>query len=393
MRTYSLLLFCLLLAGCSTAPAGSGAVPATIKANAGRVTRSVAACNLIYQFGGQPDGSVPQAGLANLEGKLYGTTTAGGTDDLGTVYSVTSSGSEAILHSFTGSPDGDIPEAGLVDVGGTFYGTTSGGGSESGGTVFEISKTGKLHIVYSFTGGSDGSSPEAGLIYVKGELYGTTYGGGSNGYGTVFKVTKSGTENAVYSFAGGTDGANPRAGLIYYKGAFYGTTYDGGGSNGYGTVFKVTRSGAESVLHSFAGGSDGAKPFGTLLAVGNALYGTTSANGGSQVQGTVFKITPSGHETVLHNFGGSGDGTEPEAGLINVDGTLFGTTLGYDGPEGTGTVYSIGTSGGEQVLCSFPSSDLDAEPAAPVLYFNNKLYGTTQGGGGPEQGTVFTSTL
>src|SRR5436190_2003791 len=95
-----------------------------------------------------------------------------------------------------------------------------------------------LTTLYSFTG-SDGARPYAGLIAdASGNLYGTTDNGGASGYGTVFKVTPTGTETVLYSFTGGSDGAYPLAGLIAdASGNLYGTTYLGG-ANGYGTVFK-----------------------------------------------------------------------------------------------------------------------------------------------------------
>ena len=138
-----------------------------------------------------------------------------------------------------------------------------------------------------------------------GNFYGTTYFGGSHGFGTVFKVTPSGTETVLYSFAGGSDGEHPYAGVIQGSdGNFYGTTYQGGAS-GYGTVFKVTPSGTETVLYSFAGGSsDGANPEAGLTqgSDGN-FYGNTSAGGASNL-GTVFELTPGGTETILHAFAG-----------------------------------------------------------------------------------------
>jgi uncharacterized repeat protein (TIGR03803 family) len=139
-------------------------------------------------------------------------------------------------------------------------------------------------VLYNFQGGpSDGCSPRAGLIFdAAGALYGTTDSGGSSSfYGTVFKLTPSGgtwSESVLYSFTGGGDGANPRAGLIFDpSGALYGTTVSGG-SHGRGTVFKLAPSGTESVLYSFQGGSDGAAPFaGLIFDASGALYGTTQA--------------------------------------------------------------------------------------------------------------------
>jgi uncharacterized repeat protein (TIGR03803 family) len=146
---------------------------------------------------------------------------------------------------------------------------------------------------HRFSRGLDGTQPAAGLVYVDGAFYGTTTEGGSNGYGTVFKITPPHAERVVYSFKGGADGAEPYGGsLIYRNGAFYGTTaYGGGNGIGYGTIFKVTTSGLETILHHFKGGADGANPEAGLVEVNGTLYGTTYAGGKSQC-GTVFSLTP-----------------------------------------------------------------------------------------------------
>jgi uncharacterized repeat protein (TIGR03803 family) len=169
------------------------------------------------------------------------------------------------------------------------YGTTETGGASGDGTVFEISTAGKERVIYSFTGKPDGASPQASLISVNGALYGTTTAGGTSNYGTVFEISRSGKERVVYSFKGGTDGANPAASLINVNGTLYGTTTAGGGASGSGTVFSVNRWGKETVLYGFKGGTDGAVPSASLIDVNGTLYGTTFL-GGSSGFGTVFKL-------------------------------------------------------------------------------------------------------
>jgi uncharacterized repeat protein (TIGR03803 family) len=196
-------------------------------------------------------------------------------------------------------------------------------------------------VLHSFGGSGDGSVPIAGLLKFNGTLFGTTYAGGASGDGTIFSITPSGTETVLHSFGGTTnDGVFPYAGLLNVKGTLYGTTYYGG-TNSYGIVFSITPSGTETVLHSFAGYNqgDGLEPEAGLINIKGTLYGTTSG-GGANCCGTVFSITPSGTETVLHSFGGSGDGAYPYAGLINVNGTLYGTTA-RGGANNDGTVFSL----------------------------------------------------
>ncbi|HEY1654533.1 MAG TPA: choice-of-anchor tandem repeat GloVer-containing protein, partial [Candidatus Tumulicola sp.] len=127
-----------------------------------------------------------------MKGTLYGTTFIGGLSGLGTVYSVTTSGTEAVLHSF-GASDGYFPKAGLVNVSGTLYGTTYSGGSFDGGTAYSVSTSGTLAVLHNFAGGIDGSSPHAGLLEVKGLLFGTTANGGGTrcrpGCGTLYSLT------------------------------------------------------------------------------------------------------------------------------------------------------------------------------------------------------------
>jgi uncharacterized repeat protein (TIGR03803 family) len=309
------------------------------------------AYKVLYSFAGGPgDGANPYASLINVKGTLYGTTELGGANNsYGTVFSITTSGSETVLYSFKGGyGDGEIPQAGLNNVAGTLYGTTEGGGSLCNrggcGTVFSITRSGTETVLHNFGpyGYGDGANPYAGLLNVKGTLYGTTWDGGAGG-GTVFSITPSGTETVLHSFKGGSgDGAGPWANLINVKGTLYGTT-EQGGANSLGTLFSITPSGSETVLHSFKGGSgDGKYPYASLINVKGTLYGTTVKGGAycrpSSGCGTVFSITPSGTETVLQSFGGTGDGENPFAELINVKGTLYGTTA-LGGTNGDGTVF------------------------------------------------------
>jgi uncharacterized repeat protein (TIGR03803 family) len=319
---------------------------------------------VLYSFKGGKDGESPLARLIVRNGTLYGTTVLGSGCHLrspsggcGTVFGISPSGHETVLHGFAGPPDGAWPYAPLRNVNGTVYGTTYFGGvncaSEGCGTVFSITPSGKEKVMYSFGGGSDGAFPTAGLIDVKGTLFGTTTSGGAYrtsycGCGTVFTITPSGKEKVLHSFGNGKDGTDPEAALVEVKGTLYGTTSTGGSATcssryGCGTVFSITPGGKEKVLFSFSGG-DGDDPTATLLNVNGTLYGTTGG-GGAYNDGTVFSITRSGHETVLYSFKGGQDGAEPQSGLSYVNGTLYGTTSfggahGCSG-QGCGTVYSI----------------------------------------------------
>jgi uncharacterized repeat protein (TIGR03803 family) len=327
----------------------------------------------LYEFQGPPDGKNPIGLTVSPSGALYGVTEYGGTstfsycgDGCGTVFGFSSKG-ETVLHSFDAPPsDGIVPQASVLIVSdGTMYGTTTYGGSNNAfdnpgeGTIYSIAN-GKESVIYNFTGGDDGGLPSAGLLGRGDALYGTAEFGGNgpcvtplgNGCGTVFKLSASG-DTTLWQFQDGPDGADPAANLIADKdGNLYGTTVLGGDLNcnisrgnppGCGVVFKLTPSGKETVLHTFTNSTDGAWPSDALVMdnAGN-LYGTAFYGGDLNCMGTgcgtVFKIDAAGNFTVLHTFEGS-DGAYPRA-LIAMNGKLYGVTNG-GGTASDGVVYEI----------------------------------------------------
>ncbi len=362
------------------------------------------------------DGFGPNGNLTlDTQGNVYGATQYGGADQNGTVFKVTASGTETVLHSFLRGA-GTSPEGSLIwDAKGNLYGTTLGNGyvgllgQHFFGTVFELEPH-SFKFLYRFleTDQENGAQPTPGLVRdAQGNLYGTTQYGGAHGCvtgygcGTVFKVTPDKTETVLHSFSGGTDGEQPHGGLLAdSQGNLYGTTEFGGTgtgceeSSGCGTVFKVTPSGAETVLHSFAGGDDGARPLAGLAidSQGN-LYGTTAFGGtgcgGDTGCGTVFKITPSGTETVLYNFAGGTDADGPWASLVlDGQGNLYGTSYygggasGCSGGSGCGTVFKVTLGGTETVLYRFTGGTDGARPyGGLVMDAQGNLYGTTYEGG------------
>lgn len=349
---------------------------------------------LLYSFaGGSSDGADPYHTLIQgSDGNFYGTTLKGDTSNAGTIFKITPDGTETLFYSFV-----SVPYAGLLQGrDGNIYGTTASGGASGRGTVFKITPSGTETVLYSFPAG--GSDPYTGLIEGSdGNFYGTTGAGGTSDDGTVFKITPGGTETVLHAFAkSGSDGEIPYAGLIQGSdGNFYGTTYFGG-SGGYGTIFKVTPSGTETVLYSFAGGSDGEHPYaGVIQGSDGNFYGTTYF-GGTSGNGTVFRVTPSGSETVLYTFaGGSTDGANPEAGLIQgSDGNFYGNTY-LGGPSNLGTVFMLTPNGTETILHAFAGGSSDgANPSANLVQGSDgNLYGSTGAGGSSGEGTFFKVTL
>jgi uncharacterized repeat protein (TIGR03803 family) len=361
--------------------------------------------SVLYRFrhrgyrGSDPDGS-----LIDINGTLYGTTWGGGGANLGAVFSVTTDGDEKVLYGFTGHDDGEDPVA-LTVVNGTIYGVDYNYGEYDGGVFFKLDQSGYLTTLHAFGNSGDGVSPN-GLIDVKGRLYGTTSLGGDVpcyefGCGTVYSVTTSGVEKVLYSFGLSSDGEYPHGNLIDVNGTLYGTTTSGG-SSGNGTVFAITTLGKERIVYSFLGGSDGAAPEAGLFSIKGTLYGTTSAGGGSGCGGrgcgTVYAIGASGFESVLHRFSGVGDGAVPMAPLVAVNGRLYGTTSAGGGSgcddNGCGTVYSISTAGAESVLHGYGEGGLAGRnPMGGLIDVGGTLYGTTSAGGsekGRGVGTVFS---
>ena len=320
---------------------------------------------LVHNFGKGLDGASPAGGLTlDSSGNFYGTTTTGGTHDVGTVFEISpkqGGWTEQALHYFNlNGTDGGYPYSGVVfDASGNLYGTTQAGGTTGNGTVFQLSpKQGggwTEHVLHSFgVNGQDGISPYGGLVVdAHGNLYGTTKLGGSFGLGTVFELSPgsggSWAETVLFNF-GSTLGAFPVAGLIFdASGNLYGTTTSGG-SSGVGIVFELSPqsngSWTETVLYNFDG-IDGSAPSGSVTLFGSPanLYGTTSSGGANNV-GTVFELTPmqggTWSETDLHDFNpSSGDGSTPQAGVIfDAGGNLYGTAAD-GGAYGDGVVWEI----------------------------------------------------
>ena len=350
---------------------------------------------IVYSFNGTPDTSTPTGRLLEAsDGNFYGTSMYGGAHGKGTVFKITPAGTETVLYSFTGGvSDGGNPlRVSLVEGNdGNFYGTASTGGANGKGTVFKITPVGVLTNLHSFAGApTDGNYPLAGLQQGSdGNFYGTTFIGGANDVGAVFKISPSGVESTLYSFATGGDANNPASPLIEARdGNFYGYSSRGGVSN-RGAVFQLTPAGVETVLHSFLGPpGDGAFPEGGALLEGSDgnFYGT-APDGGTNDRGIVFRLTPAGVHTVLYSFSGS-DGDSPIGGLVrDSDGTLYGATY-FGGTSGAGTVFKLSSTGTLTQLYSFNGDGANPESGL-IRGSDGNLYGTTNAGGSMGQGTFF----
>jgi uncharacterized repeat protein (TIGR03803 family) len=380
--------------------------------------------SVVYNFGANAsDGFFPNGDLIqDSAGNFYGTTSAGGTSQAGTIFEVDPSGNETVLYSFTGGTDGASPMAGLFrDPEGNLYGTAFGGGDATCkcGTMFQFSPTNGLTILHTFKGGSDGSAPASRLISVNGTLYGVTGGGGKPKNGTIYKITKSGEETVLHQFSFNPGGAFPQSVVRDAAGNLYGNTQIGsvgtGGLIGEGGIFKYDTSGKFSVLYSFQGGTDGIEPSGHLIIDTNGtIHGVTEYGGSKHCSlfspfgcGVVFQLNGSG-EKVLHIFNQDKNGFLPVGGLLDLGGVLYGTTQ-YGGNmadcqisgsinSGCGVIFQIGKTGNFSVAHAFINSDGATPRGNMTLGADGSIYGTTLNGGshlcadGQSCGVIFKLT-
>jgi uncharacterized repeat protein (TIGR03803 family)/T5SS/PEP-CTERM-associated repeat protein len=313
-------------------------------ANTGTVYRISPGGNYtnLWSFSGGSDGHWPKSALVQgSDGYFYGTTDYGGTYNAGTVFRIGPGGVLTTIYSFAGSPtDGDDPSGLVQGSDSNLYGTTYYGGTITNcpygcGTVFRISTGGTETTLYSFgSSPNDGMHPIVGLVQgSNGNFYGTTVWGGTANTGTVYRISPGGNYTNLHSFSG-SDGANPDAVLVQGSdGNFYGTTSAGGPTND-GTVFRMSPSGSLTTLHIFVGfPTDGANPGYATLVQGTDgnFYGTTAAGGTSANCsggcGTVFRISPAGSYANLYSLAGpSTDGASPQGLVHAYDGNFYGTT-------------------------------------------------------------------
>ena len=366
--------------------------------------------------GGAFPGAGPYCGLVlGADGNFYGTTSAGGANNLGTVFQLTPGGAFTSLVSFNGT-NGATPYAALTPVNGGFlYGTTSAGGASNWGTIFLIPTNGTFTNLFSFTGAKNpwqGATPAAALVPDgAGSFYGTANYGGltntlylnagtplGNGYGTIFQLASNGIVTAPVVF-GGTNGAHPSGGLVLAKdGNFYGTTTWGGNGlsgnfSGYGSVFRLNPDGTFTNIYKFGGFGDGGFVYaGLAQGQDGYLYGATF-NGGSAQNGTLFKISTNGEFVPLRSFGYFESAT-PYAGMMEgSDGNLYGTTFGNSMYGTYGSVFQLTPGGGFTNLFSFNNANGYQPAGVMVQGPDNNFYGTTSSGGANGLGTIFRLSI
>lgn len=361
---------------------------------------------VLSSFEKTPWNPVSGAMVLGTDGMWWGTTGSGGAYGYGTVYKVSADGSRfQTVISFNGN-NGERLMCGLADDGsGSLWGATNEGGSSDLGTVYKVNvTTGVMTTVFEFDG-SSGVRPIGGLVNDgNGYMWGTTSEGGTDYRGTVFKVQIStGTLTTVANISGGAGntGSRPAAPMTVGSGGFLWGTTEEGGSNGCGTLFKISMaSGALTTVINFTGDgtqNKGTRPVTSLILDEGFLWGTTSEGGGPGY-GTVFKVSEStGVLTTVVQFAQSGPtnpGSYPKGGLVRSGGFFWGTTI-QDGDAGGGTLFKVDVVTGTLTnVFSFPSfTEAPEHGSHPIGTLASDgaghLWGATEGGASIGAGTVF----
>ena len=355
---------------------------------------------VLHAFGATGDAQSPRGVLAQgQDGILYGATLKGGTKGVGSVFTLTTDGAEALLDSFDPSKGGTGCNTGLLLArDGTFYGTCSGGADPySNGTVYSARTKGFI-VTISENSPSKGGDPDEGQLVegLDGTLYGVAATGGANGGGTVFSVGSDGSLVDVHDFGSGSDdGVDPSGPLtLASDGNFYGTT-SGGGKLGGGTVFKMTAAGQLTVLHDFPskGKKEGIQPMGGVIEGDKGqFYGVTFSGGASNL-GTVFALKQTGKVQILHSFSVADSMAFPCDSLtIASDRNFYGEAAACkDGKCEGSAIFEVTSKGVFKLLHTFsPTTDGTMASSPLLLDTNGSFYGLTETGGPNGGGTAYS---
>jgi len=322
----------------------------------------------VHDFSLPLGGSDPN-GMIVSDTDFFGVTASGGLFNTGVFYKSGLNGERTKIYDFNGSEDGQEPNAEIIEVEeGVFYGTLRFGGPNSAGTVYSLTEEGDFELIHAFDGENGGQFPYSGLLaHSDGSFYGTTINGGTNGDGIIYRITPEGTFEKLFDFFAFFDGGNPEAGLVEGPdGLLYGLTSEG--SSG-GTLFQFDPEVLSfNVLHQFLSSTDGSSPVGDLLLHSDgSFYGTTTEDGSGE--GTLFRYNMNTGFEVLHSFDPDADGSAPNGALAEDEvGTLYGF-CNQDGGLGGGTAFKFSEANGFQKIYDFSAGDSENPTGTPALFF------------------------
>ena len=328
----------------------------------------------VFPYGGRPASTLIQA----KDGFYYGTTTAGGSSDRGTVFRIDAAGNLVTLHEFHDF-DGANPRGALLEASdGYFYGTTYNEGPNGGaGTVFRMDHAGNVTTLHEFQFDDEGAFARGALIEASdGFLYGATAALGTTFNGTIYRLSTAGDFAVIHDFSGA-------GGLLEISpGVFLGT--GGPGDYGGGSVFRLTAAGEYTTLYSFTGNNEGSAPMAPFIAGGDGFFYTTADSGGSDGgYGAIFRVDSDGHMTTLHILLNGLEGANPEGPLaIGPDGFFYGTTQS--------TVFRISPEGAFSVVHALAPSEARFAQAGLIAGNDGRLYGTAGAGGEGDAGSVYS---
>jgi uncharacterized repeat protein (TIGR03803 family) len=340
---------------------------------------------VLHDFTDGVDGAAPHQMIEGNDGNFYGTATWGGANGLGNIFEISPSGAFNVLYSFTGGPDGCQPEGPVFrDSNGEIYGTTHECGDPKCrcGIFFKLGTNNVLTVLHTFTRGTEleGEFPSNNIVEVNGELYGATEGGGTAA-GVLYKITKTGHFTVLHDFAL-TDYRSTQLDLTRDEaGNIYGETYS--------TIFKLDTAGNyTSVYHFLDGVNDGLTPVGRLiLADSGTITGVAQRSPEPTNCGDVFRIESDDTAKALHHFSGGAGGCSPQTGLIDLGGTLYGTTAeagdlscGYEN-TGCGVLYQISKTGAYSVVHTWTGPDGGVPQDELTKGTDGSIYGITKAGG------------
>jgi uncharacterized repeat protein (TIGR03803 family) len=345
-------------------------------------------CDSIY-------GYYPKCSLVQSGNELFGMFSMGGTNNMGCIFKINTDGGYDKLLDFDGTLYGSYPQGSLIISGNQLYGMTFDGGSIGQGCVFKINVNGTGYIsLHDFGTIVDGACPCGSLVLSGDTLFGMTMWGGDHGLGTVFRVNTDGTSyQKIFDFTGNLDGSNPMGSLIVSGNSIYGMT-NTGGLNDLGCVFSLNTDGGNyNKLLDFDGATNGSQPWGSLTLFNNVLYGMTR-NGGVNDKGCLFSVNPdgSGYNRLL-SFDGSGNGSYPKGSLIAIGDALFGMT-GSGGLNNDGCIFKYIPQDFEYSdILDFNGTEYGSGPSAELMLSGHILYGTSTTGGSNNLGVIFRYIL